>query len=298
MNILKKLPSGKSKQNLYIIIAFLLSITITNVSIAVFAHGGDSNLIHACVGTGVLNNGRLRIITANGTCQANETPLDWNTLGLPGTGVFVANLVGSQLDGSDFRYRTIKGINLSNADLGGSRFANADMTNTNLSGANLASSIFRNNDLTSVNLNNADLQSAQINSSNLTNQDLRSNNLSNTQFIGSNLTGVNFSNKVVNYSIIFHTSNLTSANFSSFDNSGAPGLTFFGSNLTQTNFTGATLIGSEFPGAIGSQTNFTNANLTGALGIGLTNPIWSNTTCPDGTNSDNNGNTCEGHLTP
>lgn len=30
----------------------------------------------------------------------------------------------------------------------------------------------------------------------------------------------------------------------------------------------------------------------------LTGVIWNNTFCPDSTNSDNNGNTCVGHLTP
>jgi hypothetical protein len=51
-------------------------------------------------------------------------------------------------------------------------------------------------------------------------------------------------------------------------------------------------------------TNFTNANfirvdLTGSVGIDpATRPgiTWSNTICPEGTNSNDNGNTCEGHL--
>src|SRR5665811_1680586 len=43
--------------------------------------------------------------------------------------------------------------------------------------------------------------------------------------------------------------------------------------------------------------NFTNANLTGATSAGANwnNAIWSNT-CPDGTNSNNNGGTRVGHL--
>ena len=32
------------------------------------------------------------------------------------------------------------------------------------------------------------------------------------------------------------------------------------------------------------------------IGATLTGVHWSNTTCPDGTNSDNDGNTCVGHL--
>ena len=47
----------------------------------------------------------------------------------------------------------------------------------------------------------------------------------------------------------------------------------------------------------------TNANLTctdlihvSTVGTTFTGAIWSNTTCPDGTNSDAHGNTCIGHL--
>jgi uncharacterized protein YjbI with pentapeptide repeats len=49
--------------------------------------------------------------------------------------------------------------------------------------------------------------------------------------------------------------------------------------LTHANLTGA---------------NLTGANLKGA--IGLNTVIWSGTTCPDGTDSDNDGSTCIGHL--
>lgn len=73
-----------------------------------------------------------------------------------------------------------------------------------------------------------------------------------------------------------------------------------GSNFTNANFTGAQLVGQGFPDANVSNANFTNANLSGsdfenAITVGA---VWSNTTCPDGTNSDANGNTCEGHLVP
>jgi hypothetical protein len=44
-----------------------------------------------------------------------------------------------------------------------------------------------------------------------------------------------------------------------------------------------------------------NANLSGAVGTPTfddSTAIWSNTTCPDNTNSDSNGNTCNGHFIP
>lgn len=76
---------------------------------------------------------------------------------------------------------------------------------------------------------------------------------------------------------------------------------FHNSNLTNSNFTNAIILDSDFTGANLTGVNFTGANLTGAGSMDtatITGVIWSNTICPDGTNSDNNGNTCSGHLTP
>jgi uncharacterized protein YjbI with pentapeptide repeats len=75
-------------------------------------------------------------------------------------------------------------------------------------------------------------------------------------------------------------------------------------NLSGTDFTGADLTNSEFQGAELTNAdltnaNLTNANLTGAVfsNTDVTGVTWNNTICPDGTNSDNDGGTCEGHLT-
>lgn len=64
---------------------------------------------------------------------------------------------------------------------------------------------------------------------------------------------------------------------------------FSNSNLSYSNFNDASLYGLTFA----------NADLTGATFVGTTfvgNNVWSNTICPDGTNSDDNGNTCENNL--
>jgi uncharacterized protein YjbI with pentapeptide repeats len=53
-----------------------------------------------------------------------------------------------------------------------------------------------------------------------------------------------------------------------------------GANLSEANLTGAILCGADL----------TDANVTGVL--------WGNTTCPDCTNSNDNGGTCEEHLIP
>lgn len=51
-----------------------------------FAHGGDTNLIHACVKT---SNGAITIVGANDTCASNETPLDWSQTAGSGGSQFI-----------------------------------------------------------------------------------------------------------------------------------------------------------------------------------------------------------------
>jgi uncharacterized protein YjbI with pentapeptide repeats len=66
-----------------------------------------------------------------------------------------------------------------------------------------------------------------------------------------------------------------------------------GANLTGSTFKTAILVGANLSGA-----NLTNATLKGATGgssATITGTVWANTTCPDGTNSNNDGNTCKGH---
>jgi len=76
-----------------------------------------------------------------------------------------------------------------------------------------------------------------------------------------------------------------------------------GAVLTNANLHGASLMyadlsNADLRGAYMLSTDLTGANLSGAdlTGAVLDNVIWWNTYCPDGTNSSNNNNTCEGHL--
>ena len=61
-----------------------------------------------------------------------------------------------------------------------------------------------------------------------------------------------------------------------------------GAYLRDTELSGANLSDADLSGAI-----MIGADLTGA---DLSNVIWSNTICPDGTNSDDNGDTCVNNL--
>jgi hypothetical protein len=66
-----------------------------------------------------------------------------------------------------------------------------------------------------------------------------------------------------------------------------------GCNLSGLNLTGANLTGANLNSA-----NLTGADLSGATvtGANFNKVTWSNTTCPDGTNSNADGGTCTGHL--
>lgn len=131
---------------------------------------------------------------------------------------------------------------------------------TDLSNGIFTNANFGNQDLHAFNFRNAKLDIADLNQSNLTDTDF-----SGVTFTGSGLDNTNLTN-----------ANFTNANFTNaaFHNSN-----FQNTNLTNVNFTGAILL---------SAINMVTANLTGVT--------WSNTTCPDGTNSDNNGGTCVGHF--
>lgn len=101
----------------------------------------------------------------------------------------------------------------------------------------------------------------------------------NNDLAGSDLRGANLAVAALNY-VDLSNANLAGANLS-------------GAELFETNLTGANLSGTNLAGADLSSTNLTGANLNSAI---LTGTKWGNTTCPDGTNSDNDGGTCLSHL--
>ena len=67
--------------------------------------------------------------------------------------------------------------------------------------------------------------------------------------------------------------------------------------MTGVDFTGAILTGRDFEHSNFRQANFTNADLTGSAvhEASFTDAMWSNTTCADGSNSDENSGTCDGY---
>jgi len=73
-----------------------------------------------------------------------------------------------------------------------------------------------------------------------------------------------------------------------------------GAVLSNANATRAVLRFADLRNAFMPNADLTRANLYGALmeGANITGVTWQNTICPDGTSSNANGNTCDGHLNP
>ncbi len=125
------------------------------------------------------------------------------------------------------------------------------------------------------NLSNANLKGGYFVGMSLLGASLTGSNLTGAVFLGANLTGASLSN-----------SNLKAANFT---NANMTNANLSNSNSKAANFTGANLTGANFAGS----------NLKGATGLKtatITGVIWSKTTCPDATLSNNDGGTCAGHL--
>ena len=145
-----------------------------------------------------------------------------------------------------------------------------DLHECDLSGINLSRAI-----LTNANLNNADLSEA-----NLIVADLNTANLSEAILVRAHLDGANLENATL------YRADLTKAVLS--------GVNLTAADLTEAILTGVNLSVANLYGA-----DLTAADLNGAVTNTYTSfekVIWSNTTCPDGTNSDDNGGTCVGNL--
>ena len=179
--------------------------------------------------------------------------VDFSGVNFPALGANVPNLTQWNLSNSDFTGANLAGVDLDNDNLTHDQFAGANLTSANLQNDNLAG---------------ADLQGAT--------------------FTGTTLDGVE-SGQVTG------TPAGLPANWSL--RGGyllGPGAGLGSANLAGLNLTGVNLQGANLYLGTLANANLTNANLRGAYldVVDTTGVTWKNTTCPDGTNSDNDGGTC------
>jgi hypothetical protein len=236
-----------------------------------------SGLITACYPNSGTSKGVLRVIDAEAgaTCAAGETQIKWQSKGVrymgawsASTTYFVNDLV-TDSGGSFIRLVSggFPGIPTSNttfwASLGGGASPCGGYPHADIDWSKPGSTPGNGCDLHGANLSGANLAGA-----NLTNANLQVADLSKARLTGANLSGAN----------------LNVANL-------------FQATLINANLTGATVLSAFGAAADLTGADFTNADLTGAnfqFVTGADSAIWSNTTCPDGSNSDGNGGTCVG----
>ena len=288
------------KGHLRMIAGLAIGLLVGSIgSVAVLAAVPNANgSIGICYRTSGLGaNGQARIIdNATQSCNSNEAAIAVNKA-TPGN--FLNNLVGADFSDTNLKYR-----NFAKADLHDAIFAKTPIIGAVFDDANLSNTVF---DQT-VYSSDGRPQSAKASfkRSNLTQaRFLNAINIQDSDFSNSNFTSV-----FVDTGSSFTDSNFTSVDFRTTTFTGQPyyqgptGL-LNSSNLTNTRFDNQNLSNFYFQGNNAANANFTNVNFTNSYLYGtnlstatLTGVTWANTQCPDNTNSDDNGNTCVGHLVP
>ncbi|CAB1059476.1 hypothetical protein D1BOALGB6SA_4238 [Olavius sp. associated proteobacterium Delta 1] len=187
---------------------------------------------------------------------------------------------------------------LTNCDLSGMEMEGVDLSNANLSGANLDdanlfTSILRGATFDDASLRNTIMEDADAREASFVNADMRGVDLYFALVRDANLSGANFSDTWMNH-IDFERSILQNANFTGSD---IRSVDFQDTDLRGADLTFTRLYSSPMWNA-----DLRNANLLGAELASdnmLTAVIWGNTTCSDGSNSDDDDGdnfTCESNF--
>jgi Pentapeptide repeats (8 copies) len=157
----------------------------------------------------------------------------------------------------------LAGCYLPSANLSGAILPNVNLSRALLTKANLSAA-----DLSGADLSGADLSSAQLGGA-------APANLSGANLSSANLSGASCSNVNLSHA------DLTGANLS-------------GAYLKFANLSSAVLVNAMLDKSFLYYTNFSGANLKGATLTAATieGVVWKDTTCPDGSNSDENGGAC------
>ena len=264
-----------------------------------------------CLTNAVLTGATLSASTQFGSAACFSGIKSGNLVGTPGSvpaGWRTQPVAGFLIGQTAY----LENANLHGQSLVDAPLSNADLTNANLSNANLSGAV----------LNGAVLSSASLTGTNLgpdgaTCTNLQSANLSNAALTGATVTCADFTATTMNnvaactlngtpgplpqyfvfagQCLLGPSANDNNSNFSGtvsnltpFSHMYWPGIKFKNTVLQYVDFTSSTL----------TNANFTGANLTGSVftGADTTGAIWSNTVCPDGSNSTTNaGGSCYGH---
>jgi len=225
------------------------------------------------------------VTTLSGTETDNDRPIIPVTISSAEVSEVYTEQVETRLEAfADLRGADLSNANMSDLNLTGINLGAANLNYTKLQGADLRYADLRytwltGSDLTGADLRQAGLHVAWLNGANLTGAKLNGAYLPGANLHDANLSGADMIYAYLRYATLYD-ANLNSADLS-------------GANLTYATLTGADLSGADLNSADLSGANLTYATLTGA---DLSGTIWYGTICPDGANSDDNGNTCENNL--
>jgi uncharacterized protein YjbI with pentapeptide repeats len=196
-------------------------------------------------------------------------PLQLATLDLNGADMRRATLAGMTLGGGADGPRTnFRDVRLDRADLRGVPFGDLDLTGASLTRADLRRTGWEDTTAMNADLSRADLRGAS----------LSFGGIAGANFQRADLRGARLRSTYGAYAGLqtdFRRADLSGADIS---NASLAAARFERADLTRADLTDTDLTGARFARAT------------------LTEVTWSNTTCPDGTNSDANGGTCLGHL--
>ena len=234
----------------------------------------------------------LTDVVPAGTAITDQSQLQFGTLAnfaavnrtAPITGIsaeitVATNCKGCNLSGADLSGASLPGVNLSGANLQGANLQGANLQGANLSGANLQGANLQGANLKGANLKGDNLSGANVSGTTLQGANLQGITATGANFSGSNLQGDNLQGAQLD-NANFHAAQISGANLSAAElqNAELSDADLSGSNMQSANLTAATLAGANASG-----TNFKKV-------------VWSATTCPDGTTSNNDGGTCTGNL--
>ncbi len=217
---------------------------------------------------------------------------------------------GCDLSGAD-----LSGADLTGADLWGADLTGADLSGATLYGASLQYAVLTGADLDGADLGEAFLYWADLSGADLTGADLEWAHLTDAVLTGATMAGVELSFAVLHNADLRYADLTMAYGFGAYlTNADLTGAILYKAEISSSDLTGATMVttnlwnawlwgsdlgGADLTGANLSITSFKDADLTGAdlrLALFLETVLWDNTTCPDGTNSSDNGLTCVNNL--
>ena len=237
---------------------------------------GPNVTYYACLST----TGKLsKVGTTAPTCTGTSTQISWNSQGATGaTGAPGATGAQGPAGPQGPAGAT---VNTCTSPPGpGLNFSVCTLSSVNWPATHLAGTLFIDANLSSAQLEIANAPNTNYDFGNLTSTNFNATTLTNAIFSQATVTNANFSGALLTGAQLFNMFNVSGVNFSSANLTGAD---LSSNTLTNTNFTNA---------------NLTNANFGGDTVTGttpVTGVVWSNTICPDGTNSNAHGSTCVGH---